>query len=502
MINSELLKEAIADAKAVRATALANAKASLEEAFAPRFEAMFAEKLKEESEEEEEGMMQEVEAPNQVSGKGGEAKGPATKAVSKGQPHKGSAAKKDFKTIAVGGSEGAAGSKAPAAKQSIVSETSEEEEEVKKMDEAGLTSEDLDQIIKELEMEVSGEEEQEEGGAVPPAPEQGEEEEVPPAPAPVAPEAGAVPGAEMGGVPAPMPAAPDAGAVPGAVPAPACPPCDPAALGGAAPVGEPGVEPTAEVPPADGEEEINLDELLAALNEESEEEEGVKEGKLPPWLKKKGEKGEEDEEKEEMDEISNNGVPKTGQESKATVKGYPKTGPEKTSAGSHQVTGKNHNISGKGNIGTGTVGGLEEAKKYKVALREAYDTIRYLRGQINEVNLLNAKLLYTNKLFKEFAGVLDDTYRYKIVESFDLTKSVREVKLAYALLAESLNFGTKASSKPASTQKFVKKAAIQITEGLASRTVASTKPTQIISEVSEMASRFKKLAGIPNAPKK
>ena len=67
MINSELLKEAIADAKAVRATALANAKASLEEAFAPRFEAMFAEKLKEESEEEE-GMMQEVEAPNQVSG--------------------------------------------------------------------------------------------------------------------------------------------------------------------------------------------------------------------------------------------------------------------------------------------------------------------------------------------------------------------------------------------------------------------------------------------------
>ena len=76
MINSELLKEAIADEKAVRATSLANAKATLEEAFAPRFEAMFADKLKEESEEEEEGMMQEVEAPNQVSGKGGEAKGP------------------------------------------------------------------------------------------------------------------------------------------------------------------------------------------------------------------------------------------------------------------------------------------------------------------------------------------------------------------------------------------------------------------------------------------
>ena len=43
---SNLLKEAIADAKAVRATALANAKAALEEAFQPKLEAMLVEKLK------------------------------------------------------------------------------------------------------------------------------------------------------------------------------------------------------------------------------------------------------------------------------------------------------------------------------------------------------------------------------------------------------------------------------------------------------------------------
>ena len=48
-MDSNLLKEAIADAKAVRATALANAKVALEEAFAPRFHAMFADKLKEEA---------------------------------------------------------------------------------------------------------------------------------------------------------------------------------------------------------------------------------------------------------------------------------------------------------------------------------------------------------------------------------------------------------------------------------------------------------------------
>lgn len=495
MINSELLKEAIADAKAVRATALANAKASLEEAFAPRFEAMFAEKLKEDSEEEQEEMVSEVEAPNQVSGKGGEAKGPATKAVSKGQPKKVSDAASNFKTVAVGGSEGAAGSKAPAATQSIVKETEEQEEVVA---EAGLTSEDLDEIIKELEAEVSGEEEGEPQAAAPaPAPEPDGDE-----------------------VPAEMPAAPpvDPLAAAGAPPVAPAPVCDPAAAGavpGAAPVAPAapvdGAAPAAPAAP-EGDEEINLEELLASLNEEAEEEEeSVKEGKLPPWLAKKGEKGEkedkDDDKKEDMDESkSNNGVPTNelkGQDKSGGVKGYPAAPQD---ASKHQVQGKNHNISGKGNIGTGEVGGKPkmEENKYKVALKEAYDAIRFLRGQINEVNLLNAKLLYTNKLFKEFAGVLDDSYRMKIVESFDLTKSVREVKLAYALLAESLNFGKTINSKPVSTKPQVKKNVTQITEGLASKPVASTKPSpELISEnVNEMASRFKKLAGIKEAPKK
>ena len=112
---------------------------------------------------------------------------------------------------------------------------------------------------------------------------------------------------------------------------------------------------------------------------------------------------------------------------------------------------------------------------------------------------MNAKLLYTNKLFKEFAGVLDDPYRMKIVESFDLTKSVREVKLAYALLAESLNFGTqmaKTPAKPANRPAPAKGQVRQITEGFASKPVSSTKPSQLITEGNEMALRFKKLAGI------
>jgi hypothetical protein len=465
IINSELLKEAIADAKAVRATALANAKASLEEAFAPRFEAMFADKLKGDSEEE--NMVAEVEAPNQVSGTGGEAKGPKTKAVSQGEPKKVSDAASNFKTVAIGGKEGAAGSKAPAATQSIVKETAEEDEEdVEKVDEnaeAGLTTEDLDAIIKELEAEVAGEEEgvpTSPTAASAPLPENPAGAVVPQLPCAPAPVDGSVPSLK-GGAPAPIvPPSPEAGAAPVA-PAPI------------APAPEAGAEGQ---PSAKGDdEEINLEELLAALNEEAE-------------------KDEEEDDKEKMDEMSNNGVP-------TNVGGQDKA-PKTTSNKDIEAT-KTPNT--KGEIGSGEVGGkpkLEEATKYKVALKEAYDTIGFLRGQINEVNLLNAKLLYTNKLFKEFAQVLDDTYRMKIVENFDLTKSVREVKLAYALLAESLSFGSRSSSKTLVTKPVVKKTS-QITEGLASKPVASTKPSkELLSEGSEMATRFQKLAGIKPQAKK
>ena len=54
MANSKLLKDAIADAKAVRETAIANAKIALEEAFTPRLQSMFAAKLAEAMDEDEE----------------------------------------------------------------------------------------------------------------------------------------------------------------------------------------------------------------------------------------------------------------------------------------------------------------------------------------------------------------------------------------------------------------------------------------------------------------
>ena len=59
--NRDLLKEAIADAKAVKETAIANAKAALEEAFTPFLKEKLSAKLTEMEEEEMEEDVYETE---------------------------------------------------------------------------------------------------------------------------------------------------------------------------------------------------------------------------------------------------------------------------------------------------------------------------------------------------------------------------------------------------------------------------------------------------------
>jgi hypothetical protein len=118
-------------------------------------------------------------------------------------------------------------------------------------------------------------------------------------------------------------------------------------------------------------------------------------------------------------------------------------------------------------------------------LEEAYKVIGSLKKTINEVNLLNAKLLYVNKLFRNYN--LTNEQKTKVVETLDRTKNVREVKLVFTTIAESFKIGSTA------TKKTVNK----LTESYASKPVKSTAPAkQIIAEDNSAADRFKKLAGI------
>ena len=123
---------------------------------------------------------------------------------------------------------------------------------------------------------------------------------------------------------------------------------------------------------------------------------------------------------------------------------------------------------------------LEEVKK---SLEEHREVIIHLREKINEVNLLNAKLLYTNKLFRNHN--LNDGQKLKVVETFDRATNIREVKLVFTTLAESFD-GVRVTTKKRS-----------VNESVASKAVASTKPKQeIVEESNDVADRFKQLAGL------
>ena len=330
---SNLLKEAIADAKAVRATALANAKAALEEAFQPKLEAMLAEKLKNEIADSSDMENSDPMGDND------------------GMP--------------------------------LTVDESQME----------ITDDELNEILAELEGELD------EAGQVDP------NVPVAPAPAPVDP---------MAQAPAPVAPAPfDPMAQ---APAPVAPaPVDPMAQA-TAPVAE----------DMQGDEIVDLQELLDSLNDDESEGEEITEGE------------EEEEDEEVVDE---------------------KIEDEKVT------------------------------ESLQAELNEAMSTVQYLRDQLNEVNLLNAKLLYTNKLFNQFN--LDQKQKLKVVETFDLSKSIREVKLSYTILSESYSLGGSVVRKTNTTAK-------TITEGLASRPVASTAPKKdlIVENSNVMASRFQKLAGI------
>ena len=164
----------------------------------------------------------------------------------------------------------------------------------------------------------------------------------------------------------------------------------------------------------------------------------------------------EDDEKDEVDEQSKSSGIGSG-DNKVTM----------ASAGDEEDPGKGKEMK-------------ESVNAMQKELNEYKEAVTFLREKLHEVNILNAKLLYTNRLFKEF--VLSNDQKLKIVETFDRAQTTREIKLVFSTLAESFKNGN------------VKKGRVQES---ASTKTGTTKPTQkIITEENEVANRFKKLAGI------
>lgn len=126
---------------------------------------------------------------------------------------------------------------------------------------------------------------------------------------------------------------------------------------------------------------------------------------------------------------------------------------------------------------------MEEVETLRNDLRESVKTIKSLKKTLNEINLLNSKLLYTNKIFK--SKNLTENEKVKVLSAFDKATTIREAKLVY----ESLNVSSK-SIKPK----------IQVKENIrasASKVIGETKISQKpILEIDPLFERFQKLAGL------
>jgi len=127
----------------------------------------------------------------------------------------------------------------------------------------------------------------------------------------------------------------------------------------------------------------------------------------------------------------------------------------------------------------------EEMNKMKKELEEAYEALAKVKSEINEVNLLNSKLLYLNKVFK--AKNLTESQKVKVLAAFDKATSKKEAQLVYETVMESLN-NTNTTKRPVT----------ESVRGMASKVISGTANStkQPIIEVNAAFERMQRLAGI------
>ena len=131
---------------------------------------------------------------------------------------------------------------------------------------------------------------------------------------------------------------------------------------------------------------------------------------------------------------------------------------------------------------------LLKKKRAGVELQETKKALKVVRKELNEVNLLNSKLLYVNRIFK--ANTLDDVQKLRVVETLDKAESTKEAKLIYETIKDTFTISKGKKVNP--------KRSIREGLGMASRAAGnSTAPTKaILKESNDMVARMQKLANI------
>ena len=143
----------------------------------------------------------------------------------------------------------------------------------------------------------------------------------------------------------------------------------------------------------------------------------------------------------------------------------------------------------KGEYGVGNEDGDRDDSKIeketeRMRFKEAIEEIQALKEELKDVNLLNAKLLYTNKIFK--AKNLTESKKVKVLKAFDKAKDVRQAKTIFETLSDGLLDKSKSP-----VNESIKGAASRAT-GVEPK--ASKK--QPIIESNEVYNRMRQLAGL------
>ena len=146
-----------------------------------------------------------------------------------------------------------------------------------------------------------------------------------------------------------------------------------------------------------------------------------------------------------------------------------------------------------GDVGKGIKEGdyLQEVKDIAYdELKNSRKALNKMKSELNEVNLLNSKLLYVNRIFK--ANNLSEAQKLRVVETLDKAESVKEAKLIYETVKDTFTISKKKKTTP--------KRSIRENFGMASKssgtTQSSARKNSIITESNDMVARFKKLANI------
>ena len=200
----------------------------------------------------------------------------------------------------------------------------------------------------------------------------------------------------------------------------------------------------------EGEEEIDLDELIRELEAVSEggDDDDMEEGKKDKDMDEAPKKDKDMDEAKDDDKVEE-----------------VKDGPTKNEIDAESDS-KESNVN----------------DTIKEDLTEALSTIETLRSELNEVNLLNSKLLYVNKIFK--ANNLSESQKVNIIAAFDKAETVKEVKLVFETVSENV-----VAKKETTSIKEHKGSASKATG------ITASKPG-VIGNVSESVLRMQKLAGI------